>query len=124
MDNWKRKVAKQFHKIKSATTEFISDHDGDADEGADIELEPGNYKLLKQLSAYEQTSITTLVNRAIAHYVSTLGNSGEYLQIPDERKARNPLLYLDGITGIPSIPEDRSAIEADDDQRDGGQESV
>ncbi|GIP34550.1 hypothetical protein [Paenibacillus sp. J2TS4] len=100
MEKIKKYVGTQFDKVKRSASNIIGDkqESGNAqEEDASIEVTPLDYERLKHKALRERTTVQELINRAI-HNLLNEEPAGTKIQLTEEQKQRNPLLYLDGLT--------------------------
>lgn len=97
MVKWKNNVVHQFRKVKSATTNFITERRDPSEDAPDIEIDPRKYEVFMQLAERKNTSVNELIQRALAQYAE-IESSEINRRIPDQQKDNNPLLKLDNMT--------------------------
>jgi hypothetical protein len=83
-------------KLKASATQLVGDrHEEEPD--STVDLEQRDYALLKTWADRKNTTVKALVDQAVRQYIAARTTEG-LAPIPVERKERNPLFYLDGLT--------------------------
>jgi len=98
MDNWKDYMKDRLQKLKSTTSQLMSESASDKEEPTTIQLNPQCYDMLRELAERQNTTVLALINQAISQYIDTHYVNGASAQISLEQKERNPLFQLDGLT--------------------------
>ncbi|WP_040950478.1 hypothetical protein [Gorillibacterium massiliense] len=83
-------------KLKHSANQLIGPRE-DEEPDRKIELEERDFALLMTWAERKNTDVKTLVDEAVRQYI-TARTSDKLAPIPEERKERNPLLALDGLT--------------------------
>lgn len=84
-------------KLKSSASQLVGDRQNEEERDTTIELSESSYIALRRRADRENVDVNDLAERAIRQFIAAVPIDGRD-QVSLERKERNPLLYLDGLT--------------------------
>ncbi|WP_079909297.1 hypothetical protein [Paenibacillus sp. 32352] len=96
MGNAKRLLQRRLDQWKNAATQFIAGPE-EVEEEPSLELDPELLAKCRQMADAQQVTVSEIVNQIVEQYW-TLKSNELLVPISREQLARNPLLYLDGLS--------------------------